>query len=379
MGSLRILFFSNSSVRAGVEEVLLALVKGLDRRQFDVHLAAPQRLLASFQPDLDGCPVRTLGIQLDSWKNWRDIRLFLRYLRRERIQIVNSHLFWATLFAAPLARLAGVPVVIETTHGPEAWRRSWWKRTCWLDRFIELFVSANIAVSEANRDYLITRKRYPARKIRVAPNGRDLASYTAVPEPMLQQLRQKFGLDATHRVLVVVGRLEEQKGHRDLLDALPDLVRHFPRLKVILVGDGSLRQALERSVSAAGLSGNVIFAGFTRGVAAFYRLAELVVLPSLYEGMPLVAIEAGAAQRALVATAVDGTREVIVPGQTGLLVPPHSPAALGQAISQLLDNPRLAQQMGQAGRARVEQLFSLDQQLESTAQIYRDCLAVAGA
>jgi glycosyltransferase involved in cell wall biosynthesis len=196
---------------------------------------------------------------------------------------------------------------------------------------------------------------------------------------MLQQLRQKFGLDATHRVLVVVGRLEQQKGHRDLLDALPDLVRHFPRLKVILVGDGSLRQALERSVSAAGLSGNVIFAGFTRGVAAFYRLAELVVLPSLYEGMPLVAIEAGAAQRALVATAVDGTREVIVPGQTGLLVPPHSPAALGQAISQLLGNPRLAQQMGQAGRARVEQLFSLDKQLESTAQIYRDCLAVAGA
>lgn len=376
---LRILFFSNSTVRAGVEEVILALVKGLDRREFDVHLAAPRQLLESFQPDLDGCPVKTLAIRLDSWRKWGEILRFLRYLRRERIQIVNSHLFWATLFAAPLARLAGVPVVVETTHGPEAWRRSWWKRKCWLDRVIEVFVSANIAVSEANREYLITYKRYPARKIRVVPNGRDLAKYTAAPESTLQQLRRQFGLSSADRVLAVVGRLEEQKGHRDLLEALPELVRRFPRLKVILVGEGSLRQTLERSVIAAGLPESVVFAGFSREVAAFYRLAEFVVLPSLYEGLPLVAIEAGAAQRALVATAVDGTREVIVSGQTGLLVPPHSPASLGQAVAQLLENPRLARQMGQAGRARVEQLFSLETQLQKTAQIYRDCLALAGA
>jgi glycosyltransferase involved in cell wall biosynthesis len=375
---LRVLLFSTSIVRGGVEEVILALAQGLDPREFDVHLAAPRQLLESFQPDLDDCPAKTLAIRLDSWKKLGDIRRFLGYLRRERIQIVNSHLFRATLFAAPLARLAGVPVVIETTHGPEAWRRSWWKRKCWLDRVIELFVSANIAVSEANREYLVNYKRYPARKIRVAPNGRDLARYGAAPESALQQLRRQFGLSSADRVLVVVGRLEEQKGHRDLLEILPDLVQRFPRLRVIFVGEGSLRHTLEHSVASAGLSDNVIFAGFSRQVSAFYSLAEFVVLPSRYEGLPLVAIEAGAAGRALVATAVDGTREVIVSGQTGLLAPPDLPALLGEAIAQLLENPARAQEMGRAARARVEQLFSLETQLQKTAQVYRECLALAG-
>jgi glycosyltransferase involved in cell wall biosynthesis len=375
MERLRILFFLNSVVRAGVEEVVLSLVRGLDRDRFEVHLAAPPPLLQSFAPDLNGCDVRTLAIDLQSVWQFREMRRLAAYLRRERIQIVNSHLFRATLFAAPIARLAGVPVVVETTHGPEAWRRSWWKRKCWVDRCIERLVTANIAVSQANADYLVTRKRYPHAKIHVVPNGRDLARYRAIEAEQLLSLRRRFELRPEDRIVAVVGRLEPQKGHAYLLRALPDVVRRFPTLRVVLVGEGSLRAALQDTVRSNGLEEQVLFAGSTPAVAPFYHLAEFVVLPSLYEGMPLVAIEAGAAGRAVIATDVDGTREVIEADRTGLLVPPACSTALTTAMLSLLTDPGRSRTLGTAAQARVERLFSITRQLEMTSRIYEACCA----
>lgn len=377
MDRLRILFFLNSVVRGGVEEVVLSLVKGLDRERFDVHLAAPRALLHSLAPDLNGRPVNTVELYLTSWKQWSDMARFIGYLRQNEIQIVNTHLFRSTLFAAPLARLAGVPVVVETTHGPEAWRRSWWKRKCWVDRWIEKFVTLNIAVSEANRDYLVTRKRYPANKIRVVPNGRELAEYGEASDEKLQLLRRRYGLWEDDRIVIVVGRLEEQKGHAHLFAALPVVVKRLPALKVILVGDGSLRLRLEDLARKNRLGRHVIFAGFNAEVAPFYHLAEFVVLPSLYEGMPLVAIEAAAAGKTVVATDVGGTREVVVAGCTGLLVPPGSAEALSGAILQLLADPENTQRMGRAARARMQRVFPVNRQIQLTSQIYQTCWAGA--
>ncbi len=302
----------------------------------------------------------------------------VRYLRQERIQIVNSHLFRATLFAAPLARLAGVPAVIETTHGPESWRRSWWKRSFIIDRVIERFVAANIAVSEANREYLVRQKRYPARKIAVIPNGRDLALYAAVPDRELCRLRERYGLSREDRVITAVARLEPQKGHRYLLAALPAILRRFPDVKLLLIGDGSLRPELERMAADLKIRENVIFAGFVSPAAPYYFLAEFIVLPSLYEGMPLVAIEAGAAGKAIVATDVDGTREVVQPGLTGLLVRPADADALADAVGRLLAEPEVALRMGGAAQQRVREDFTIEGQVSRTSREYQQCAVQCG-
>jgi L-malate glycosyltransferase len=374
----RILFFLNSAVHGGVEEVVLSLLKGLPRDRFEPHLAAPPALLDAFAKHLEPLNVTTLPIELRSWKQWREIRMLFAYLRRHRIEIVNSHLFYATCFAAPIARLAGVPCVIETTHGPESWRSSWWKKRCFVDRRIELFVSLNIAVSEANRRYLELTKRYPVRKLRVVPNGRDLSQYMEAPAEHVRQLRRHLGIDPNDRVAVVIGRLEEQKGHRYLIEALPTVTAAHPDFRVVLVGEGSLRPELQGRVTALGLEGNVIFAGHRTGVALFYSLAEFVILPSLYEGMPLVAIEAAAAGRALIATAVDGTMEVVVPGVTGVLVPQQSVEALAEAIQDLLENPLKAQALGRAARHRAERLFSVERQVEETSRLFEEFAPAGG-
>jgi glycosyltransferase involved in cell wall biosynthesis len=368
----RILFFLNSGVHGGVEEVVLSLLRGLPRDRFEPHLAAPQPLLDVFAKHLEPLNVTTLPIELRSWRQWREIWMLFAYLRRHQIEIVNSHLFYATCFAAPIARLAGVPCVIETTHGPESWRSSWWKRHCFVDRCIELFVSLNIAVSEANRGYLELTKRYPVHKLRVVPNGRDLSQYTEAPEESVQQLRRHFGIEAHDRVAVVVGRLEEQKGHRYLLEALPSVTSACPDFRVVLVGEGSLRPELEDRVAALGMERSVIFAGHRADVTLFYALADFVILPSLYEGMPLVAIEAAAAGRALIATAVDGTMEVVIPGVTGLLVPKQSTEALTEAIQDLLDHPHTAQALGRAARRRAETLFSVERQVQETSRLFEE-------
>jgi glycosyltransferase involved in cell wall biosynthesis len=274
--------------------------------------------------------------------------------------------------------LAGVPAVVETFHGPEIWRGSRWARKAWLDRLIELFVARNIAVSQATRDYLINKKRYPGRKIEVVPNGRDLSVYSRSSFAEVAGLRRQLGLDERRRVLVVVGRLEPQKGHSYLIAALPPVMNRFPDVQIVFAGDGSLRGQLERQAADLGLQRHVVFAGYQSPIAPFYHLAEFVVLPSLYEGMPLTAIEAGAAGKALVATDVDGTGEVVLHGETGLLVPPRLPEALSEAICELLADPSAARAMGRAARARIEREFTLERQVACTSNVYRSaCLNAA--
>jgi glycosyltransferase involved in cell wall biosynthesis len=169
----------------------------------------------------------------------------------------------------------------------------------------------------------------------------------------------------------VVGRLEPQKGHVHLLDAWPAVTREFPDARLLLVGDGALRGALGDQARARGIAGSVIFAGFRADVPRMLDAIDVFCLPSLYEGMPLTAIEASAMTRPVVATAVDGTPEVVLDGHTGRLVPPADPLALARALLDLLRDPDGARRLGQAGRAWALARFDLDRQVEATARVYR--------
>lgn len=372
--SLPVLLFVNSQVRGGVEEVVLSLALGLDRMGYAAHLAAPAALLAGFDTELQRSRIRRFPIQFSSWRQVSELHRFAAYLREQRIAVVNSHLFRSTFFAAPLARLAGVPVVIETTHGPEAWRRGWFKRSGVVDRWIERLVTANIAVSEANRRYLVEQKGYPARKIHVVPNGRDLSKFAGVTEAEVRALRTHFGIHEQDRVILAVGRLEPQKDPLCALEAFAHVVTQFPTARLLLAGNGSLLPQLEEVARRKGLTRQVVFAGFRSDVAALYQMAEIVVLTSLYEGMPLVTIEAGAAGKPVVATAVDGTVEVVEHGRTGWLVPPRDPAAVADALCRLLADREQSRRMGYAAQQRVQRHFSFERQLEQTVAVFENYL-----
>lgn len=375
MTRTRLLFVLTSPVRGGVEEVVLALLQRLDPSEFRLALAAPPRLLDVLAPDLSGVAVDTLGVGAQSWLHREEIGRLASFIRRLRPDVVNPHLFRSTLVAAPLARWCGARAVVETYHGREGWRRGPVRGRFFPDRAIARLLDRVIAVSEAARAFLIASKGYPADRVVVVPNGRDLSVYR--PADGREAVRRALGLDPARPLVGVVGRLETQKGHRYLLDAWPEVLRDVPAARLLVVGDGSLRADLEARALAPDLKDSVIFTGFRPDIPRVLGALDLLVLPSLYEGMPLTAIEASAMALPVVATSVDGTPEVVQDGETGRLVPPADPPALAQAVRALLVDPGRARAMGRAGRAHVLARFDLDAQVEATARVYRGVAGVA--
>jgi glycosyltransferase involved in cell wall biosynthesis len=367
---LRLLFFLTSPVRGGVEEVVLALAQRLDPAEFDLGVAAPRPLLDALDPDLADVPIDAFAVNAESWSQTREVRRLATFIRRWHPDIVNPHLFRSTAVGAPVARWCGVPAIVETYHGREGWRQGGLRGNFVLDRTIARLLDRVIAVSHAARTFLVEGKGYPAEQIVVVPNGRDLSQFA--PGGHRERVRAELGIDEAVRLVGVVGRLEAQKGHRYLLDAWPRVVRDFPDVRLLVVGDGSLRAGLEQQAREAGVGAHVIFLGFRTDIPHLLDAVDGVVLPSLYEGMPLTAIEASAMACPIVATAVDGTPEVIEDGITGWLVPPADPAALARALMGMLGDRARAVAAGRAGRARVLERFDLASQVEATAAVYRD-------
>jgi glycosyltransferase involved in cell wall biosynthesis len=360
--------FSNTTARGGAEEHMLTLLRGLDRRYFRLQLVCSPEVASLMAHDIpDDVAVYPLVFQ-NPWQVSGGLRL-ARFLRRHGTDVLHSHMFRSSFAASPVGRLCGVPMIVETPHVREHWRQGLLKSHFFVDRVASRFVDYYIAVSEANARYLIGKKGLPARKIRVIRNGCDLGTF-APPPGARRKMRMNLGLVEEDPVLIVVGRLEPQKGHRLLLDAFVTVRRDFPGAKLVCVGTGSLEQDLNERTRALGLGASVQFVGYQSNVAHWLAMADVCVLPSFYEGLPLVAIESSAAGCPMVATEVDGTTEVVINGKTGLTVPPGDSARLAQAICQILRDGEMRRHFGQNARAWVTEHFDKSMQLQQTQDLY---------
>ncbi len=364
---ISLLMFSNSTVRGGVEEHILQLLRGLDRRLFRLHLACTPELAESLGREVPA-DVEVLQVTIDRVSDIGGGYKLARFMQGHRIQLLHSHQFRPSLFASPVGWLVRVPVIIETCHGREVWRKGL-KANYFVDRCVARLVDRLIAVSEATARYLVEQKGIPAHKIVVIRSAVDLRRFHQdhrCPEGM----KRALGFAESDPVLLVAGRLDPQKGHRVLIAAMPAVLQEFPQARLVCTSDGSLRPELERMVAEKKLGDAVRFVGYQADIRDWLSLADVAVLPSFYEGLPLAAIEALGMARPLVATAVDGTPEVVLQGKTGLLVPPGDPTRLADAICQMLRDPVRAREMAQAGRRFVLEAFSLDKLVADTQHLY---------
>ncbi|MFX0197534.1 MAG: glycosyltransferase family 4 protein, partial [Candidatus Hodarchaeota archaeon] len=183
-------------------------------------------------------------------------------------------------------------------------------------------------------------------------------------------IRDELGISKEARVLGTVARFTEQKGHQYLIDAAPKIVSAFPDVYFVFVGDGPLRSELHFKVHQLGLDSQVLFLGFRSDVRDLLNAFDVFVLPSLYEGLPNVVLEAMACGKPVIATEVDGTPEAVVQGETGILVPTQDSEALANAIIELLGDRRKVEEMGRRGRERVEMKFSLDSEINKFVELY---------
>lgn len=286
---------------------------------------------------------------------WRLSRL----IKHEKIQVIETLGEHSNILGLTVARLAGVPLRFASQ------RNSLIARPKWFHRLDAWMVNANfpekmVAVSEQTRRFCVDVEGMRPEKVVVIPNGVRVEEFAPSrwPDEAVGELRRELRIPENAYVVLTIGRLHPQKGHRYLIEAVRSILKEYTEIRFLFVGEGEHRSELEEQVQSSGLHPFILFLGERFDVPKLLAISDLFVLPSLYEGMPNVILEAMAARLAVVATDVDGTREVVVDGETGLLIPPADPTALQQAILTLLRDDGFRHSLGECGYQRVLTQFS---------------------
>ncbi len=275
---------------------------------------------------------RSSASDVDRRRPIQAVRRLAEVLRRLRPELVQSFLFHANVASRLAAPLAGRPWVVGGLRVAE--RRNRWHLG--LDRLTSRLALGSVCVSKGVMRHARDHGRISPERLIVIPNAVDPAPFD-LAEPAD---RAALGVPEGSTLALFVGRLDGQKGLQVLLDAAAKVIRSDPRWHLALVGDGPDRDLVTKAVASPELAGRVRWLGRRDDVPALLKAADLLVLPSLWEGMPNVVLEAMAARRAVVATAVEGTEDLVVPGETGWLVPPADPDALAAALDRRRLRPR---------------------------------------
>jgi len=310
------------------------------------------------------------------------IRLFRRltaYFRERHPDIVHVQYVAPGLIPVLAARVAGVRTVFSTVHQPG--RTYGWKTRLYLKFAASLctsFFCNSLAVERSwfgdsslfDPESTLKRRHWT---IYNAVDAEKIAAIAATAD--MPALRSEFGL-MTGPVIGCVGRLRHEKGQILLLDAMAEVINTIAMARLLVVGDGPDADALKRHATQRGMQNHIIWCGKTDAERVYhlYRLMDVVAVPSVFEGFGLVAAEAMAAGRAVVASAVDGLAEVVEDGVTGLLVSPGDSTALATALIDLLQHPAKAVEMGRQGKARVRELFPMERYRESILAVYAQCV-----
>lgn len=352
----------------GAEKLLLSTARRLNSNKYRTivcYLKGEGALSEDFEKS--GIAVIALGMRhrLD----FTAIIKLVRLIKKERIGLVQTHLIHAHIIGRIAAKLVGVPVIISTEHNLYN-RGGKYLLLNLINRITARFTDRMIAISEAVKDSIVESGRIRASRVSVIYNGIDTNEFKRI-----NGKREEFPINPAPSVVGMVARLEPQKGHRYFLKAASQVVKDIPGVKFLVVGDGPLKEKLRTQATKLGLSRDVIFAGSRRDVPQILGALDILVLPSLWEGLSNVILEAMAAGKPVVATEVGGIPEVVKDGETGLLVPPKDPDALARAIVKLLQNKELAKRMGRAGKKRVKEHFTIERTVAQTEKLYNSLIA----
>jgi glycosyltransferase involved in cell wall biosynthesis len=365
-GQLRVLHLLVTMPVGGAEDLVAAIVRGLDPQRFSAAVATlgppgpvARELLAQ------GYDVASLGLDIKRTAAWRVAGTVRRFLQANRPDILHTHLYHPNLYGRLAALGLGLPGVVAAVHN--SYTRVKFHRRVW--NFLLAWVTDRILVGSPQVWQDVRRyDGVPASRLMLMPYGIPMAELNT---PLSREAARER-LEVRGLVIGAVGRLEDQKGHAHLLAALPEVRREIPDLVMLMVGEGRRQEDLKRQVQALGLQDMVRFLGTRRDLPEIYRALDIFVHPSLWEGLPLALLKAMGAGLPVVATRVSGSMEAIVDGVNGRLVAPGDPPALAQAILELSRNPEEQRRLADAARRTVTAHYSLEAMLRRLEELYLD-------
>lgn len=364
--SKKILYVIATLDPAGAERQLVMLATHLDRERFEPVVCCLTRG-GPLEDELAEGGVETIVLGKRAKLDVSVVPRLARLIRNRHIDLVHTWLFTGNAFGRAAAILAGNCEIVASERSVDRWRTP--AHVC-VDRLLATRTSRIIVNAEAVKQFYVEFEQIPARKFVVIPNGLDLSRFErAEPAP----LRRELGLPAGARLIGCVARLEEQKGVEYFITAARLMRGHSPEAVFVVAGDGPRGAQLRQSVAAQGLESSFRLLGHRDDVPAFMAALDVFVLPSLWEGLPNVVLEAMAAGCPTVATDIDGTRELMIDGQSGLLVPAGDPVAIANAVSRLVGAPGLAGKLVAAGQA-VAREHAVERMVTRTEATYEQVL-----
>jgi glycosyltransferase involved in cell wall biosynthesis len=372
MAKLRIAFCITDLDVGGAERTLVELVTRVDRNRIDpvVYCLKPQPEAdeASCLPRLReaGVVVHFLNARR-SWRLLSVIRRLRRLLADQGPDLIQTFMFHANLVGRIAARRAGVRRVVSGIRVAE--RHCRWH--LWADRLTTGLVDRHVCVSQAVARFSADRGGLPAARLVVIPNGIDAGAYPADRPAALDSC----GVGAGRRLVTYVGRLDRQKGVRWLVGAAPRWLNRLRDCDLLLVGKGPDRAALELLCEQRGISKRVRFAGWRGDVPAILAASASLVLPSRWEGMPNVVLEAMASRLPVLATDVEGVRELLGDEADPQTVPYGDTEAFVKKLLALMSERELARQLGRKNRLRVETEFTLDRMVGAYQDLWESLVA----
>jgi glycosyltransferase involved in cell wall biosynthesis len=375
---MRVVHISKSTGIAGSERHLLTLLSGLRQRGVETHvlvLEDPRRPADGWCRAMEACGETVERVPIHAHLDPTLVSRLAQRLAAFKPDLVHTHLLHADLYGLTAARRAGVPHAVSSRHNDDAFRHN--PLIKWLNRRVMRHAERIIAVSGSVARFVAQVEGTPWQRVVTVHYGLDVPT---CPANIHEMARARLGVKGGRDLALVgfVGRLVRQKGVDLALEAFAKTYRAHPQSRLVIVGDGPLKGHLQTQARRLGLREGVIFAGWIDDASGVIPAFDVVVMPSRWEGFGLVALEAMSRGLPVIASRAGSFPEIVIDGETGLLVPPECPAALAGAMEEILADPRRAAAMGLRGRNRVVESFSVAKMVDSTILVYQQIMGVRG-
>ena len=351
----------------GAERALVQIVKRLNREIWApvVYSLTGTGPLAD---ELQSAEIPTEILHAHSPWDARIIWRLAKKLKAQKPVLLQTFLFHANLAGRFAARLSGVPHVVSGIRVSEKRQN----RHLFLDRWTNGLVDLNICVSQSVAEFSVQQGKLSESKVTVIPNGVDFELFDTAEAMDLSP----WGIPSDAKVILFVGRLDPQKAPGNLLTAFADFAEQASDFHLLFVGDGPLKAELQQSASQLACASRIHFAGWQPQIPQLMRAADCLMLPSLWEGMPNVVLEAMASGLPVISTSVDGISELIQNGEQGALVAPGSCVEIQQALFNLSAQPALFQKMAENAQNTVKKEFTWDSIARKYELVYEKILSI---
>jgi len=365
MSKIRIMHVNSTRSMGGTERMLTHLIPNFDSNRFESCLVcfnSPSEVTSVWE----NSGIKVYHLNIDKSLSIKGSCKLFGLIRKWRPDVLMVYGLRANLMARPAAWLCRVPAYITCQRGIEDWKNSF---QVFLEKATSIFVDVYIGNSQACSDQLMTREKIPPRKLQTIHNGIKLSIPENISEKA-QRIRKDYDIPAGVIVIGGVGRLQGVKGQQHLISAAKEVLEKYPDVRFVILGKDFRNGELQKLTRQLGIQDKVLFPGHSEDVISWLKCFDIFVLPSLSEGMPVAVLEAMFMKLPIIATSVGGVREVVIDGESGIIVPPGQPKSLAKQIIALIEDSQLRQKLANGGFIRASKHFTA----EEMTQKYQDAV-----